>query len=63
VENYGVPADVWLANNAGGFLAGRAAQLAKAVEILKGALKRVPGKNNRATRGAQQSTNGQANQW
>lgn len=44
LENYGVPPDVWVDNTPEDFLAGRDAQLEKAVEILKGELEKPGGK-------------------
>jgi tricorn protease len=50
LENYGVPADVWVDNTPPDFFAGRDAQLEKAVQILKEELannppQKVPGRN------------------
>jgi tricorn protease len=42
LENYGVPADVWVDNAPADFFAGRDAQLEKAVEVLKQQLTKNP---------------------
>jgi tricorn protease len=42
LENYGVPADVWIDNTPADFFAGRDAQLEKAVEVLRGELTKNP---------------------
>jgi tricorn protease len=42
LENYGVPADVWVDNGPADFFAGRDAQLEKAVEVLKQELVKNP---------------------
>ena len=44
LENYGVPADVYVDNTPGDFLAGRDAQLEKAVQVLQEELKKNPPK-------------------
>ena len=44
LENYGVPADVYVDNTPEDFLAGRDAQLQKAVEVLQEELKKSPSK-------------------
>jgi tricorn protease len=41
LENYGVPPDIYVDNTPEDFLKGRDAQLEKAVEILKGELKKI----------------------
>ncbi len=45
LENYGVPADVYVDNSPADFLAGRDAQLQRAVEVLQEELKRNPPKD------------------
>jgi tricorn protease len=45
LENYGVPADVYVDNTPGDFLAGRDAQLEKAVQVLQEELKKNPPKD------------------
>jgi tricorn protease len=45
LENYGVPADVYIDNTPGDFLAGRDAQLDKAVQVLQEELKKNPPKD------------------
>jgi tricorn protease len=45
LENYGVPADVYIDNAPADFLAGRDAQLEKAVEVLQEELKKNPPKD------------------
>jgi tricorn protease len=45
LENYGVPADVYIDNTPEDFLAGRDAQLQKAVEVLQEELKKNPPKD------------------
>jgi len=45
LENYGVPADVYIDNSPADFLAGRDAQLEKAIEVLQDELKRNPPKD------------------
>ena len=42
LENYGVPADVYVDNTPADFLAGRDAQLEKAVQVLQEELKKNP---------------------
>lgn len=44
LENYGVPADVYVDNGPGDFLAGRDAQLERAVQVLQEELKKNPPK-------------------
>jgi tricorn protease len=44
LENYGVPADVYIDNTPPDFAAGRDAQLQKAVEVLEEELKKNPSK-------------------
>jgi tricorn protease len=45
LENFGVPADVYVDNTPGDFLAGRDAQLEKAVQVLQEELKKNPPKD------------------
>jgi tricorn protease len=45
LENYGVPADVWVDNTPDDFFKGRDAQLEKAVEVLKEELRKNPPQN------------------
>ncbi|HYL61184.1 MAG TPA: S41 family peptidase [Candidatus Methylomirabilis sp.] len=45
LENYGVPADVYVDNTPGDFLAGRDAQLEKAIQVLQDELKKNPPKD------------------
>jgi len=44
LENYGVPADVYIDNTPADFAAGRDAQLQKAVEVLQEELRKNPSK-------------------
>ena len=45
LENYGVPADVYVDNTPSDFLAGRDAQIEKAVQVLQEELKKNPPKD------------------
>ena len=45
MENYGVPPDIYIDNTPADFLAGRDAQIEKAVEVLKDEIKKARGSN------------------